>query len=221
MCKASCARRAAVVAMVLGAFVSASVAVAADKVARVAIPAADRDRVFLTSIMPVNGDGTINVFIDQAGDGSKPGSVAVGRVPRSIVDPQRSGGGAPVVALVAGTNGAVGAVVRGRVLDLLVPAGGTRQQARLVVVPLDSIYGQSRNVIEAESGTPGLIASLKAAAGPASSWEFKGRKVALRQAGDSISDFEIAYVTDADKRPLDADGNPKLYPWAGARNIGE
>jgi hypothetical protein len=207
--------------MVVGVLLCASVATAADKVARVAIPAADRDRVFMVAVMPVNADGTVNVVIDRAADATKPGSIAVGRVPRSIVDPQRSGGGAPVVALVAGTTGAAGAVVRGRVLDLLVPTGGARQQARLVVVPLDSIHGQARNVIEAEAGTPGFIASLKAAAGPAAGWEFKGRKSALRHAGDSISDFELAYVADADRRPLDADGNPKLYPWAGARNIGE
>ena len=39
--------------------------------------------------------------------------------------------------------------------------------------------------------------------------------------GDAVSDFEGAYIKEADKRPLDKDGNPMLYKWAGARNIGE
>ena len=39
--------------------------------------------------------------------------------------------------------------------------------------------------------------------------------------GDAITDFELAWVKESDRRPLDKDGNPILYKWAGARNIGE
>ena len=50
---------------------------------------------------------------------------------------------------------------------------------------------------------------------------FKGRAEAIRFVGDAILDFETSVVTDADKRPLDEKGNPYLYRWAGAKNIGE
>ena len=39
--------------------------------------------------------------------------------------------------------------------------------------------------------------------------------------GDAILDFETSVVTEADKRPLDEKGNPYLYRWPGAKNIGE
>ncbi len=52
----------------------------------------------------------------------------------------------------------------------------------------------------------------------------KGRPInneRLEFLGDAILDFETAAVTDTDKRPLDEKGNPYLYRWPGAKNIGE
>lgn len=50
---------------------------------------------------------------------------------------------------------------------------------------------------------------------------FKGRTEAIRFVGDAILGFETSVVADTDKRPLDEKGNPYLYRWPGAKNIGE
>ena len=50
---------------------------------------------------------------------------------------------------------------------------------------------------------------------------FKGRAATIKTIGDAIQDFEMSVVTEADKRPLDEKGNPYLYRWPGAKNIGE
>jgi hypothetical protein len=39
--------------------------------------------------------------------------------------------------------------------------------------------------------------------------------------GDAVLDYENSVITEADKRPLDPKGNPYLYRWPGAKNIGE
>ncbi len=54
-----------------------------------------------------------------------------------------------------------------------------------------------------------------------SSKGFKGRAAAIKTIGDAILDYEMSVVTDADRRPLDEKGNPRLYRWPGAKNLGE
>jgi inorganic pyrophosphatase len=54
-----------------------------------------------------------------------------------------------------------------------------------------------------------------------SSSGFKGRADAVKLLGDAVLDYENSVITEADKRPLDPKGNPYLYRWPGAKNIGE
>jgi inorganic pyrophosphatase len=50
---------------------------------------------------------------------------------------------------------------------------------------------------------------------------FKSRAATIKFIGDAVLDYENSVVTDADRRPLDEKGNPFLYRWPGAKNVGE
>ena len=47
----------------------------------------------------------------------------------------------------------------------------------------------------------------------------RGRLV--KTIGDAVLDYEMAVTTDADRRALDEKGNPRLYRWPLAKNLGE
>ena len=82
----------------------------------------------------------------------------------------------------------------------------------LPAMPEDNLY----------EAADALIHGLKAIIPAADiSYELKDRKETIRFLGNVISDFDNAYIKESDKRPLDAKGNPQLYAWPGARNIGE
>ena len=101
--------------------------------------------------------------------------------------------------------------------------GVVQRGASQRVRPQDGAFGPYTTVEMIEAKAPGTLADLKEKIGPAKDATFsvKGRKETLAFVGDAIADFENSLVKDADKRPLDKDGNPMLYKWAGSRNIGE
>lgn len=194
------------------------------------LPAKDLDQQFLPAIQPMNPDATVNVVIGAAGLAGTPPACdkdfCVGKVPRSIVAKEKGGHGGALQAMVLGAPKAAGTTARGRPLAMLVQKAGEKRQTLLIVTTLASPFGQAQSLEEIEAQSPGLLARLKAAlapamAGAASGAEIVGRKETIRFLGDAISDFEYAYVKESDKRPLDANGNPQLYSWPGARNIGE
>lgn len=197
---------------------------AGDSYSRVPLPPKDVAKTFLVASDPVNPDGTFNV-VAQTPAKEKKGLKAVptGLVPRSILAKSKGGNDAPVVAYLLGTQPAAGALVKGRPVGLLVRTVAGKNETRPVIAAWEGNLGSCRSLEEVEKLAPGTLASLKDAFGPAKDASFatKGRKEALRFLGDAITDFNCAYVTEADKRALDANGNPMLYRWAGARNIGE
>ena len=189
------------------------------------LPAKDLDKKFLTGSLPMNRDGSVNVVVDVAQAKAKKGArvIPTGRIPRSIVVKEKSGG-EMVAALVLGASPAPGAAVAGRALATLCRVAGDKEECRAVVVPRDGKYGPYTTLEQIEAKDPGVLADLKEKFGSAKGevkFVQKGRKETLRFVGDAISAFEIALVKESDKRPLDKDGNPQLYKWAGARNIGE
>ncbi len=214
---------------------AASVQAKEDKPAQaIELPARDLDRQFMTTVSPMNPDATVNVVIGSlvqgAGQPACSESVCTGKVPRSVAPGLKGGSSEPLQALVlVGSPRAAGATVRGRPLAVLLRKTGDQRQALLIVSTLASPFGQAQNLEEVEAQSPGLLARLKAAFPPpqaapgsaAATYEIVGRKATIRFVGDAISDFEYAYIKESDKRPLDAAGNPQLYPWPGARNIGE
>ena len=204
---------------------AAPVAIAAEHAATtVQLPAKDLDKTFLTNAFPMNVDGTVNVVIDPAGKAKKGARVLpTGRIPRTILVKEKGGTGAPVSAFVLGIAPAPGASVRGRDIATICRTAAGKEDCRAIVVPLDGRFGPYTTLDQIEAKDPGILAELKEKIGPAKDATFavKGRKETLAFVGDAIADFENALVKETDKRPLDKDGNPMLYKWAGARNIGE
>ena len=187
------------------------------------LPAKDVAKKFLVASEPVNRDGTYNAVAQAPGKekkGVKP--VPTGLIPRSILAKEKGGSGDPVVAYILGLQPAAGALVKGRPVGLVVRTLAGKDETRVVLAAWDSNLGSCRSLDEVEKLAPGTLAAMKDGFGAKdATFATKGRKEALRFLGDAITDFSCAYVTDADKRPLDKDGNPLLYKWAGARNIGE
>jgi inorganic pyrophosphatase len=206
---------------------SAPMAQAADQApAPIQLPAKDLDKKFLVALAPMNVDGTVNVVVDQsAAKGKKGGrAIAVGRIPRSILAKEKGGNGEALLAYLPGSAAPAGTTVRGRALALVTRTQGGRSECRVVVVPLDGLYGSYISLEEIEKVAPEVVADLKAGFGPAkegATFAEKGRKDTVRFVGDAISDFEGAFIKESDKRSLDKNGNPMLYKWPGARNIGE
>ncbi len=205
----------------------APLAQAGDPVAPgIQLPTKDLEKKFFVSLVPMNPDGTVNVVVDPASAKAKKGARVLlqGRIPRSILSREQGGTGEALMAYLPGAATPAGAVVRGRALALVTRTLAGKADCRVVVVPMDGLYGPYTSLDQIEKAAPGLLADLQAGFGPAkegATFATKGRKEALRLVGDAVSDFEGAYIKEADKRPLDKDGNPMLYKWAGARNIGE
>ena len=203
-----------------------------DAAATVQLPAKGVEKQFMTSIYPMNTDALVNVVIDT-GKVAKPrkGSernYSIGTVPRTIVAKARNGDDKPLKALIVGEPKVPGATVRARPLALIIQKIGDKQNTVLVATTQTTIYGAAQNLDDIEALTPGTLAQLmaafpaaKTAKGADISYELKDRKETIRFLGNVISDFDNAYIKESDKRPLDAKGNPQLYAWPGARNIGE
>ena len=195
------------------------------------LPAKDVDKRFMTAIYPMNTDASVNIVIDSATPKAKAKTkqnYSLGSVPRSILAKEKKGDGNPLKALVVGSPKAKGEVVRGRPLALVIKQTGDQQQMLLIATTPASIFGSAQSLDDIEALTPGMMEQIKAAFAPVKapkgsevSFATKSRKETIYILGSVISDFDSAYVKDSDKRPLDKDGNPQLYIWPGARNIGE
>jgi inorganic pyrophosphatase len=204
---------------------TASLATAQDHpAATVQLPAKDLDKKFLTAVPPMNADGTVNVVVDPAAKAKKgERAITTGRIPRTILAKEKGGNGETVAAFVLGATPAPGATVRGRDIATICRTAAGKADCRAVVVPQDGKFGPFTTLDQIEAKDPGVLAAIKEKLGPARDATFavKGRKDTIMFVGDAIADFENSLIRDADKRPLDKDGNPQLYKWAGARNIGE
>jgi hypothetical protein len=198
-------------------------ALAGDNYTRVPLPTKDVAKTFLVASDPVNRDGTYNaVALAPAKAKKDVKAVPLGLVPRSILAKSKGGNDAPVQAYLLGVQPAAGEVVKGRAIGLVVRTVAGKEETRVAIAAWNGNLGSCRSLDEVEKLAPGTLAALKDGFGAKdATFATKGRKEALRFLGDAITDFSCAYVTDADKRPLDKDGNPMLYKWAGARNIGE
>jgi hypothetical protein len=198
-------------------------ALAGEKYTRVPLPTKDVAKTFLVASDPVNRDGTYNaVALAPAKVKKGVKAVPLGLVPRSILAKSKGGNDAPVQAYILGVQPTAGDVVKGRAVGLVIRTVAGKDETRVALAAWDGNLGSCRSLEEVEKLAPGTLAAMKGGFGAKdATFATKGRKEALRFLGDAITDFSCAFVTDADKRPLDSEGNPKLYKWAGARNIGE
>jgi inorganic pyrophosphatase len=158
--------------------------------------------------------------------------VNYGAIPRSVLLKSKGGDGDSVDVLALGPAVPRGSVIRGRVIGLLDLVDGGETDTKAIVVMDDSPFAKVRSIADLDAQFPGVTTILqtwftsykgygKDGRLVLSSKGFKGRAEAVRFIGDAILDFETSVVTDADRRPLDEKGNPYLYRWPGAKNLGE
>jgi inorganic pyrophosphatase len=155
-----------------------------------------------------------------------------GLIPRTVLLKEKGGDGDAVDVCVLGPAVPIGSVVKTRILGLLNLLDGGEVDDKVILVLDNSPFAVCKSMEDLDARFPGVTTILKtwftsykgrdkAGKLKLSSTGFKGRAEAIRFVGDAILDFEKARVTEADKRPLDKDGNPLLYRWPGSRNIGE
>lgn len=160
--------------------------------------------------------------------------VNYGAIPRSILAKSKSkgGDGDSVDALVLGPSVPRGSVVKGRLIGLLDLVDNGEKDTKAVIVMDSTPFASVRSIADLDARFPGVTTILqtwftsykgvgKDGKLQLSSAGFKGKAEAVRFVGDAILDFETAAVTEADKRALDEKGNPYLYRWPGAKNLGE
>lgn len=155
-----------------------------------------------------------------------------GAIPRSVLLESKGGDGDSVDVILLGPAVPRGAVVRGRVIGVLslVDTGAVDDKA--IVVMENSPFAKVRSIPDLDARFPGVTTILqtwftsykghgKDGKLMLSSAGFKDRAAAIKLIGDAVLDFEMAQVSEADRRPLDPKGNPYLYRSPLARNIGE
>jgi inorganic pyrophosphatase len=155
-----------------------------------------------------------------------------GNIPRSMLLKSKGGDGDAVDALVLGPSVPTGTVVRGRAIGVMSLIDTGEKDDKVVVVMENSPFASVRSIEELDRKFPGVTSILqtwftsykgrdKDGKLLLSSPGFKGRAETIKLIGDAVLDFENSIVTDADRRPLDEKGNPYLYRWPGAKNVGE
>jgi len=158
--------------------------------------------------------------------------VNYGFIPRTVLPKTKGGDGDPLDVLVLGSAVPIGSVVKTRPLGVLSLVDGGEKDDKILLAADNSPFALCRSIEELDAKFPGVTAILqtwftsykgrdKSGKLVLSSAGFKGRLEAIRMIGDAVLDFENGRVTEADKRPLDKNGNPSLYRWPGAKNIGE
>ncbi len=155
-----------------------------------------------------------------------------GNVPRSLLPKSKGGDGDPLDVLLLGPAVATGSVVKGRAIGVLTLVDGGEKDDKIVAVMQDGPFATVSSLGDLDKRFPGVTSILqtwftsykgydKSGKLALSSPGFKGRAAAIKTVGDAVLDFENSIVTDADRRPLDEKGNPYLYRWPLAKNIGE
>lgn len=155
-----------------------------------------------------------------------------GAVPRSVLLKTKGGDGDPIDVLILGQSVPTGTMVKARTLGILVLTDTGEVDNKLVVAMEGSPFWNCKSIADLDAKFPGVTTILqtwftsykgrdKEGKLMLSSTGFKERAEAIRFLGDAILDYENSVTTDADRRPLDKDGNPSLYRWPGAKNLGE
>ncbi len=155
-----------------------------------------------------------------------------GLVPRSVLLKSKGGDGDPLDVIVLGAALPQGSVVKCRILGVMTLVDNGEIDDKMILAPVNSPFGSLKGIEELDKKFPGITTILqtwftsykgygKDGKLQLSSKGFKGRAAAIKTIGDAILDYEMSVVTDADRRPLDEKGNPRLYRWPGAKNLGE
>ena len=155
-----------------------------------------------------------------------------GNIPRSVLLKSKGGDGDALDAVVLGPSVPTGSVVRGRAIGIMSLTDTGEKDDKVVVVMENTPFFSVRSIDELDRKFPGVTSILqtwftsykgrdKDGKLFLSSPGFKGRTETIKLIGDAVLDYESSVTTDADRRPLDEKGNPYLYRWPGAKNLGE
>ena len=155
-----------------------------------------------------------------------------GAIPRSVLLKSKGGDGDSVDVIVLGAAVPRGSVVRGRAIGVLGLVDTGELDDKVIIVMEGSPFAKVKSIPDLDAKFPGVTTILqtwftsykgygKDGKLMLSSSGFKDRAAAVKLIGDAILDFEMSAVKEADKRPLDPKGNPYLYRWPGAKNVGE
>ena len=155
-----------------------------------------------------------------------------GHVPRSVLPKSKGGDGDALDVCVLGMPAPTGSVVKARAIGILTLLDNGEVDDKLIAVAQTGPFATVSSLSDLDRRFPGVTTILqtwfthykgygKDGKLMLSSSGFKDRAAAVKLIGDAILDFEMSAVKEADKRPLDPKGNPYLYRWPGAKNIGE
>mgnify|MGYP001278466858 CR=1 FL=1 len=155
-----------------------------------------------------------------------------GLIPRSMLPKSKGGDGDPLDVCVLGPTVPIGSVVKARPIGILTLLDNGEIDDKVILVMQSGPFAKVSSLADLDRKFPGVTTILqtwftsykgygKDGKLQLTSPGFKGRAVAIKTIGDAVLDFETSVVTEADKRPLDEKGNPYLYRWPGAKNIGE
>ncbi len=155
-----------------------------------------------------------------------------GLIPRSMLPKSKGGDGDPLDVCVLGPTVPTGSVVKARPIGILTLLDNGEIDDKVILVMQSGPFAKVSSLADLDRKFPGVTTILqtwftsykgygKDGKLQLTSPGFKGRAVAIKTIGDAVLDFETSVVTEADKRPLDEKGNPYLYRWPGAKNIGE
>ena len=142
------------------------------------------------------------------------------------------GDGDPLDVCVLGPTVPIGSVVKARPIGILTLLDNGEIDDKVLLVMQSGPFAKVSSLADLDKRFPGVTPILqtwfthykgygKDGKIQLTSPGFKGRAATIKTIGDAIQDFEMSVVTEADKRPLDEKGNPYLYRWPGAKNIGE
>lgn len=155
-----------------------------------------------------------------------------GLIPRSVLLKSKGGDGDPLDVIVLGPAVPTGTIVKCRPLGVLTLVDNGELDDKIILAPVNSVFGSLKGIEDLDKKFPGVTGIIqtwwthykgygKDGKLQLSSKGFKSRAAAIKLVGDAILDYEQSVTTDADRRALDEKGNPRLYRWPGAKNLGE
>ena len=152
-----------------------------------------------------------------------------GLIPHTSQPKGQGDEGGPMPAIVLGAPIPAGTVVKTRPLGALVVTEGTKIYNTALLVAEGSPFPILNSIEEFDVQFPGVTTILRAwftsykgvgkdGKPVLDSYGFYDREDAIQLIGTAILSYERARVTEADKKPLDKNGNPVLYSSRRAKN---
>ncbi len=154
-----------------------------------------------------------------------------GMIPRTILPKNQGGDGDPMDVIVLGPSVPIGSVIKAYPIGVLDLLDGGEKDYKILMVQEGSPIADCDSIQCLDEKFPGITTIVKtwftSYKGRDDNGNFKleakgfmGKGKAIQLLGDSILAFENAQITDENKIPLEANGNPQLHYWPASKNNG-